>query len=211
MRRGIVFAFCYISLYVFHSLFTCVINYCSNLTLYYIKSYQAIVSGLLDNVARRSLQGTRTGPDASFIPRSAYFSCRSSLNEPLFIDKNSVLYSKDPRKLPEWICYDTLTRKTIKDGSTISTMKNVTAIDFNWLGAIASGSKLLALHEPLTVPTPKYDSNLDTVVCSVVTKYGDHGWLLPPLQVPIHEALTPSNKINSNKRSSDIMNDDPYR
>jgi len=172
---------------------------------------QAIVSGLLDNVARRSLQGTRTGPDASFIPRSAYFSCRSSLNEPLFIDKNSVLYSKDPRKLPEWICYDTLTRKTIKDGSTISTMKNVTAIDFNWLGAIAGGSKLLALYEPLTVPTPKYDSNLDTVVCSVVTKYGDHGWLLPPLQVPIHEILTPSKISNSNKRSSVIMNDDPHR
>ncbi len=166
---------------------------------------QAIASGLLDNVARRATQG-RLLSNGTNIPRTAYLSCRSKLNEPLFIDKKSVIFSRDPRQLPEWICYDSIIRKTTKDGETISTMTNVTPIDPQWLGALADGSHLLSLGEPIDFPTPKYCKDRDEVMCSVVTKYGDQGWLLPPIQIPMNEALR-----ENSKQSSSIIGDDPYR
>jgi ATP-dependent RNA helicase DHX37/DHR1 len=166
---------------------------------------QAIASGLLDNVARRSTQG-RLGKDGMNIPRTAFFSCRSTINEPLFIDKKSVLFSRDPRQLPEWICYDSIIRKTTKDGETISTMTNVTPIDPSWLGELANGSQLLSLGEPIDFPTPKYDPEKDAIMCSVVTKYGDQGWLLPPVQRVMSKVLK-----KKSKQSSSIISDDPYR
>lgn len=163
---------------------------------------QAIASGFLDNVARRSPQG-RLAADGNPVPRSAYFSCRAAITEPLFIDKKSVLYSRDPRQLPEWVCYDSVVRKNTRDGSTISTMKNVTPVDPQWLGALSVGCKLLSLGDTLEIPPPKYDFDRDSIVCSVVTKFGDQGWLLPPIQIDISEALQ--------RGSKNLMPDDPYR
>ena len=114
-----------------------------------------------------------------------------------------MLYSRDPRQLPEWICYDSIVRKTTRDGSTISTMKNVTPVDPRWLGALSIGCKLLKLGDTLEIPPPQYDSERDCILCSVVTKFGDHGWLLPPIQVSMFEALQ--------RGSKNLMPDDPYR
>ncbi len=166
---------------------------------------QAIASGLLDNVARRSPQG-RLGSNGINVPRTAYFSCRATITEPLFIDKKSVLFSRDPRQLPEWICYDSIIRKTTKNGETISTMTNITPIDPSWLGELANGSNLLFKGEPIEFPTPSYDSDKDAIMCSVVTKYGDQGWLLPPVQVVMSEVLR-----TGTKQSSIALGDDPYR
>jgi len=166
---------------------------------------QAITSGLLDNVARRSPQG-RLGSNGTNVPRTAFFSCRATITEPLFIDKKSVIASRDPRQLPEWICYDSIIRKTTKNGETISTMTNVTPIDPNWLGALADGSNLLTKGEPMNFPTPKYDTDKDAIICSVVTKYGDQGWLLPPVQVVMSEVIQ-----KGTKQTSIALGDDPYR
>ncbi len=166
---------------------------------------QSIASGLLDNVARRATQGHIVA-DGPSVPRTAYFTCRSTINEPLFIDKKSVIFSRDPRQLPEWICFDTIIRKTTKKGDTISMMTNVTPIDPNWLGALAEGSKLLSLGEPIDFPAPKYDKDQDEIICSVVTKYGDQGWLLPPIQVVMSKVLS-----KGMKQSSVVLRDDPYR
>ena len=163
---------------------------------------QAITSGLLDNVARRSPQA-RLGVDGSAVPRSAYFSCKSNLSEPLFIDKKSVIFSRDPRQLPEWVCYDSVIRKATRDGNTISTMRNVTPIDPQWLGSLSLGCKLLTTGDPLDVPVPKYDPDRDSIMCSVITKFGDEGWILPPIQVKMNDIL--------NSGSKNIMSDDPYR
>lgn len=156
----------------------------------------------MDHVARRTPQA-RLGPNGAAIPRSAYFSCKSNIVEPLFIDMNSVLFSRDPRQLPEWVCYDSLVRKETKDGSSISTMKNVTPIDPQWLGALSLGCKLMTLGETLDIPVPKYDANRDSIMCSVVTKFGDQGWILPPIQVRMQEALQ-----NGSKQ---LIPDDQYR
>lgn len=166
---------------------------------------QAITSGLLDNVARRSTQG-RLVTDGINIPRTAYFSCRSTVNEPLFIDKKSVLFSRDPRQLPEWICFDSIIRKTTRKGETISTMINITPIDPNWLGTLAAGSKLLSIGEPINFPMPKYDQEKDEIICSVLTKYGDQGWLLPPVQIVMSKVLQ-----KATKQTSAVGGDDPYR
>ena len=166
---------------------------------------KAITSGLLDNVARRITMPGRLGNN-EIVPRSAFFCCRNSVTEPLFIDKNSILYSRDPRKLPEWVSYDSIIRKTTKDGSTISTMHNVTPLDPQWLGAIGNGSHLLTLGEPLDTPIPKYDHDRDAIMCSVRTKFGDHGWLLPPLQIEMAKVLH-----DDTKKTLSIMSDDPYR
>ena len=149
---------------------------------------QAITSGLLDNVARRLPPGTLLG-DKTVAPRAAYFSCRSTISQPLFIDQKFVLFKRDFRHLPEWVCYDSVVRKATKDGSTISTMRNVTPIDSSWLGKIAQGSQLLFLGDLQNTPIPVYDSQNDRILCSVTTKYGDRGWLLSSNQVDMKVAL----------------------
>ena len=117
--------------------------------------------------------------------RTGYVSCRSDIKEPIYIETNSVLFSKDSRQLPEWVCYDTLVRKATKDGSTITTMRGVTSIDETWLSKVSEGSQLLSLGEPLVLPSPTYCASRDAILCSVSTKYGDHGWTIqPPLQFP---------------------------
>ena len=139
-------------------------------------------------------------------PRTRYYSCSSKLTEPLFIDQNSVLYSKDFRKLPEWVCYDTCQRKATKDGSTVSVMKNVTPIDPEWLGSLSDGSNLLSIGAPLDTPLPAYDKEKDAVMCSVTTKFGDQGWLIPPRQTTMYEAVN-----SPGAKGSAFLADDSFR
>jgi len=152
------------------------------------KLRKVIACGLLDNVARLAPMGYFNVENSPFI-RTGYVSCRSDIKEPLYIETNSVLFSKDSRQLPEWVCYDTLMRKATKDGSTMTTMRGVTSIEESWLSKISEGSQLLSLGEPLVLPSPTYCTSQDAILCSVSTKYGDHGWIIhPPLQFPFMTA-----------------------
>ena len=128
------------------------------------------------------------------------------MTEPLFIDQSSVLYSRDSRQLPEWVCYDTSERKATKDGSTITVMKNVTPVDPDWLGALADGSNLLSMGEPLDTPLPSYNKERDAIMCSVATKFGDHGWLIPPRQVVMYDAVN-----SPGAQGSAFLADDSFR
>ena len=163
---------------------------------------QTITAGLLDNIARRSPPGANLDDG----PCTRFFSCSSKMTESLFIDQNSVLYSRDSRQLPEWVCYDTVERKSTKDGSTITVMKNVTPIDPEWLGALADGSNLLAMGAPLDTPLPSYNKERDAVMCSVTTKFGDHGWLIPPRQVVMYDAVN-----GPGAQGSAFLADDSFR
>lgn len=65
---------------------------------------QVLLSGLLDNVARRAPAGTVKA--GSKLQRDcAYLSCNEAITEPLYIKSSSVLFSRDPQELPEWVVY----------------------------------------------------------------------------------------------------------
>lgn len=149
---------------------------------------QVIASGLLDNVAMLAPLGSIPGAHP-FSLRSAFLSCSSSVKEPLFMDRNSVLYTRDSRQLPSWVCYDSIVRKTLKDGTPIATMKNITPVDSSWLGTVSKGSRLLSLGAPLSMPRPFYDKDRDEIMCHVETKFGNHGWEIPPVKVGMYDTL----------------------
>jgi ATP-dependent RNA helicase DHX37/DHR1 len=167
---------------------------------------QVITSSFLDNVAMLAPFGSIPGSHP-FSLRSAFLSCSSSIKEPLFMDRNSVLYSRDARRLPQWVCYDYLLRKNLKCGTPIATMKNVTPVDPSWLGSIAKGSNLLSIGAPIPSPRPTYDADRDEIVCAVETKFGTHKWEIPPLKLPMYEAL----RVPEAKNSLHFHLDDPYR
>lgn len=167
---------------------------------------QSIASGLLDHVAMLAPPGSIPG-DHPFSLRSAYISCSLGSQEPLFMDRNSVLYFRDSRQLPQWVCYDSLLRKTHKDGTTFAVMKDVTPLDPSWLGSVASGSRLLRLAEPKTSPPPFYDHDRDAVMCNVATFFGRHGWEIPSVQVKLCDALVEA----TGRLSSQFAPDDSFR
>jgi ATP-dependent RNA helicase DHX37/DHR1 len=168
---------------------------------------QSITSGFLDNVAMLAPLGSIPGQHP-FSLRSAYLSCSSTMKEPLFIDTNSVVHSRDSRQLPKWICYETVIRKTMKDGITsISIMKKITPIDPSWLGRLAEGSRLLSIGEPVASPLPTYDPKNDVILCSVQTKFGSHGWEIPPVQRDMYKILAQRSTL----KSTIFMQDDSFR
>jgi Oligonucleotide/oligosaccharide-binding (OB)-fold len=142
---------------------------------------QSIASGLLDNVALLAPPGSIPS-DHPYSVRLAYIGCTNDTKEPLFMDRNSVLFTRDYRKLPQWVCYESLQRKTLRDGRTVSIMKNLTPVDPSWLCFLAKGSHILSIGEALQSPVPTYDESEDMIMCSVKTKYGSHGWEIPCLQ-----------------------------
>lgn len=59
---------------------------------------------MLDNVARRAPAGTVKAGSKLF-RECAYLSCNEAVTEPLYIKSTSVLFSRDPLELPEWVVY----------------------------------------------------------------------------------------------------------
>jgi len=169
---------------------------------------QAIASGLLDNIARRAPPGVLPA-EFTGVPRSAYICANSKLKEPLFIDNKSTVHSKRP----EWICYDSIVRKTKKDGTTIATMQRVTPIDPDWLALLCHGSNLMTLGTPLATPMPRYIKEKDSIQCAVKTKFGGHGWEIPPCYVDMYEAIQRENKRSDQRKiqNSAAMIDDSFR
>lgn len=164
---------------------------------------QVITSGLLDNVAMLAPLGSIPGSHP-FSLRSAYLSCSSTIKEPLFMDRNSVIFSRDSRQLPQWVCYDYLVRKNLKDGTPVAIMKNVTPVDASWLGTLAKGSKLLSLGGPISSPRPSYDAEKDEVLCAVETKFGCSHWEIPPVKMCMYDALrTPEAKHSVHFQAED--------
>lgn len=166
---------------------------------------QSIASGLLDNVALLAPPGSLSG-DHPFGLRSAYLPSNAS-REPLFMDRNSSMYSRDFRQLPQWICYDSIIRKVTKTGDPVRVMKSITPIDPTWLGELAKGTKLLSLGAPVLSPVPIYDADQDAILCSVSSKFGSHGWEIPPVRSVMYDRLQSS----AGKQGNDFLRDDSFR
>lgn len=166
---------------------------------------QTIASGLLDHIAVLAPPGMMSSSDSSL--RSAYILCTGTVNEPLFLDRTSTLYSKDYRQLPRWVCYDSILRKTTKDGKPIAIMKNLTPVEASWLGDVAKGTQMLTFGGPLPSPPPVYDSTDDVVLCSVATKFGRHGFEIPPVKRVMYNVL----QQQVGKQAAGFQADDSYR
>ena len=169
---------------------------------------QAITAGLLDNVARRAPPGALPA-EFTGVPRSAYICANSTLKEPLFIDNNSTVHSKRP----EWLCFDSIVRKTKKDGTTVATMQRVTPIDPDWLASLCHGSNLMKLGSPLATPMPRYIKEKDSIQCAVETKFGGHGWEIPPYFVDMYETIQKEDECRDQrtKQNAAVMQDDSFR
>jgi len=166
---------------------------------------QSIASGLLDHVALLATPGSISG-EYPIDLRSAFIGSSSSINTPLFLDKASFVYTRDYRQLPRWVCYDSIIRKTAKDGTPINVMKNITPIDQSWLGEISKGTQMVTLGTPLPSPPPIYHDEQDEIMCSVTTKYGSRGWEIAPTKKSMFEVL------NSNsKETGAFLRDDSFR
>lgn len=149
---------------------------------------QSIGSGLLDNVAMLAPPGSING-EHPYSLRSAYIGCSWDRKDPLFLDRNSVVFSRDTRILPPWICFDSLVTKTLRDGTTVAVMKNITPLEPSWLGSLAKGSRLLHVGDPLPTPAPIYDDRQDAVLCCVNTQFGNQKWEIPPVRVEMFDAV----------------------
>lgn len=149
---------------------------------------QSIAAGLLDNVAHLATPGSLSG-DHPYSLRLAYIGCTTKTKEPLFMDRNSVLFTRDYRRLPQWVCYESLHRKSLKDGRIVAIMKNLTPLDPCWLSFLAIGSPMLTIGDPIQSPPPSYDEAEDIITCSMKTKYGFHGWEIPSVQRPFATAV----------------------
>ena len=167
---------------------------------------QAIASGLLDNIARRAPPGALP-TEFTGISRSAYICGNSKLKEPLYIDNNSNMHSSRP----EWLCYDSILRKKKNDGTTVAIMQRVTPIDPEWLAELCHGSNLLTLGSPLSTPIPRYIKEQDSVQCAVETKFGCHGWEVPPLFVDMYDIVKKEGQSSQKKQSSSVMSGDSFR
>jgi len=167
---------------------------------------QVIASGLLDNIARRAPPGALP-TEFTGISRSAYICGNSKLKEPLYIDNNSTLHSSRP----EWLCYDSILRKKKNDGTTVAIMQKVTPIDSEWLAELCHGSNLLTLGSPLSIPIPRYIKEKDSIQCAVETKFGSHGWEVPPLFVDMYDIVKKEGQSSQKKQSSAVMPDDSFR
>lgn len=178
---------------------------------------QAIASGLLDHVAMLAPPGTFVNPVNNTPIRSAYMSCTSD-KEPLFVDPTSAVYTRDFRSLPSWVVYDSVVRKTRKNGvgiqldkdgnaipTTIAVMKRMTPIDVKWLSQLSIGSRLLELGEPLATPPPLYDVDQDLMLCAARTKFAS--WEIPsPRYMEMYTLLQ---KYPKNK--AQLLLDDSFR
>jgi len=167
---------------------------------------QAVASGLLDNIARRAPPGILPA-EFSGMPRSAYIRGNSTTKEPLFIDNNSTVHSNHP----EWICFDSIVRKKRKDGTTVATMQRITPIDPEWLAILCHGSSLLTLGSPLATPVPIYNKEKDSIQCAVETKFGNHGWVIPPLYVDMYDLLQKESLKDKKNQNSALMKGDSFR
>ncbi|OQR90741.1 ATP-dependent RNA helicase, partial [Thraustotheca clavata] len=137
---------------------------------------QIVAAGYLDHVAHRAPPGTIT--EGTKIERNcAYISCSGLVNEPLYIHPHSHVFTREPSKLPPYVVYNTVVR------SSRACMKTVTAIEPDWIYAIAQNSPLCKLSDPLPTPAPRYNAKLDRIDCFVKPVYGVHQWELPVVQV----------------------------
>ncbi|CAM9656186.1 unnamed protein product [Chrysoparadoxa australica] len=150
-----------------------------------IKLKQVLLSGLVDNVARRAPPGTvKTG--SAFRRNCPYISCKGEITEPLYIKPGSSLFSGDPSLLPEFVTFTDIVRQEKRQGNDpMAYMLCCTPIEPKWLARLTEGTPLLRLGKPLTSFPRTYSTSHHSVMCHTAPKYGHRSWTLPAHEVKL--------------------------
>jgi len=90
-------------------------------------------------------------------------------------------------------------------------MQRVTPIDPEWLASLCHGSDLIWLGSALAAPAPRYVKESDSLKCAVETKFGGHGWEIPPCYVDMYDAIRSESSSNNRKQTSALMEGDSFR
>ena len=174
---------------------------------------QLIAAGLLDRVAMLAPAGTFPISEGSrdLIDegdtearrralrrlRAAYQSCVPSLRRtPLFIPPSSFVREKEVKRLPQFVCYNSIVRSSSGDGvntgkntpmdsNSFVHMQGLTAVAPEWLSSISSGTSLCNFPAPDAATPPMYNSKSDCIMCTTRPRFGAHCWELPLTTVPM--------------------------
>jgi hypothetical protein len=148
---------------------------------------QILASGMLDQVAKRA-SGGEVVEASGVVRRDAYISCSGSVNAPLYLSSSCALYDRDWKSLPDYVCYESIVKKS-RRGEDVMVMQNVVKVEPNWLNVLGKDSPMLVEGGIVASPEPVFDGAADALLCSVETKYGSGGWLLPPKTTSMREAM----------------------
>eukprot|EP00593_Proboscia_inermis_P002057 CAMPEP_0171293538 /NCGR_PEP_ID=MMETSP0816-20121228/1829_1 /TAXON_ID=420281 /ORGANISM="Proboscia inermis, Strain CCAP1064/1" /LENGTH=220 /DNA_ID=CAMNT_0011764503 /DNA_START=134 /DNA_END=793 /DNA_ORIENTATION=- len=141
--------------------------------------------------------------------RAAYQRCSNTSSakniEPLYIDGNSVLFTRDWRQLPEFVCFDTIVQKTktVRGETALpSFIARVSVVDPTSLAQLVTedeyGGPLLTLGKPILMQDettqqyqqPRYNRQRDSIVCGVSVSYGNPAnWKLPLVTMEMQDAI----------------------
>lgn len=141
---------------------------------------QLLLSSYCDHVARKVSDGYREekcsdDPSKTIKKkiRLAYESMET--NDLVYIDAQSVL--KDEH--PEYIIY-----KELSKGEKKTYMRDICIIEPEWLPHYAH--KLCNFSDKPTSDKPRYDRNLDQIICTRNCTYGPMNWSLGTIEAPMH-------------------------
>ncbi len=137
---------------------------------------QTIISGLLDHVAKKMTPDEAMSLGVEW-KRGAvpYISCMGTINEPLYIHRNSSVYNRDGNALPKFVAYSEL----LKTSSGRTCMKGVTVVNSKWLANLSLGTSNCSFSPPVLQPLPFYDSDRQSMMGFCTPAFGYRNWELP--------------------------------
>lgn len=134
---------------------------------------QAICAGWADRVAKRIRRVSELSEKDQKTKAVCYQSC--ALDDTVFLHHRSSV----SQTAPEFVIYTELVQSKNRPY-----MHGVTEVKSpNWLAKWAVS--LCSFSNPLTDPTPEYESSTDRVLCWVSPTFGQHLWQLPLHRLPI--------------------------
>lgn len=134
-----------------------------------------------------------------YVPRGRvpYVTSSSKIPELVFIHPTSAVYDGNASMLPPYLVYSEVmstggnTQITADLGIALPgqrpprfMLKGCTAIEADWLHALAAGTPLCHYDAPLETPSPRYEPGPDAVMAFCNPVFGDRSWKLAPVKVP---------------------------
>lgn len=131
---------------------------------------QILMAGLPDHVARKISPNEIKETEDRRKFKYAY-RC-PEMEDPVFLNPSSILRYTNP----EWIVY-----QDIYEHDDKIYLRGITAIDPEWLPVFSPSQ--CTFSAPLELPSPRYDSEQNRIVCHMNVTFGRSGWPLPVMEL----------------------------